>query len=136
MSWEQAEIVRLLKGAPGTQYQEADAANRHIIRDWIRGMLNASVVTVEFVKSDGTVRKMNCTLNPDHIPQANIPTGPAIPVITGSVKEKKKSTTLVEDLKPPKEETALRVFDTDVNEWRSFRYDRLQRISATLEFNK
>ena len=26
--WEQQEVVRLLKGAPGTQYQEADETNR------------------------------------------------------------------------------------------------------------
>jgi len=135
MIWEQAEIVRLLKGQPGTQYQEADEANRHIIRDWIRGLLRTSVVTVEFVKSDGTVREMKCTLNEDFIPQASIPTGPAIPVITGAVAEKKKSKNLQEDL-APKEETAIKVYDTEVGAWRSFRYDRLQKISATLDFNK
>ena len=135
MSWEQAEIVRLLKGAPGTQYQEADDANRHIIREWIRGLLRTSVVTVEFVKSDGTVREMKCTLNEDFIPQTSIPTGPAIPVITGVVAEKKKSKNLQEDL-APKEETAIKVYDTEVGAWRSFRYDRLQKISATLDFNK
>jgi hypothetical protein len=135
MIWEQAEIVRLLKGQPGTQYQEADEANRHIIRDWIRGLLRTSVVTVEFVKSDGTVREMKCTLNEDFIPQANIPKGPAIPVITGAVAEKKKSKNLQEDL-APKEETAIKVYDTEVGAWRSFRYDRLQKISATLDFNK
>ena len=135
MIWEQAEIVRLLKGQPGTQYQEADEANRHIIRDWIRGLLRTSVVTVEFVKSDGTVREMKCTLNEDFIPQASIPTGLAIPVITGAVAEKKKSKNLQEDL-APKEETAIKVYDTEVGAWRSFRYDRLQKISATLDFNK
>jgi hypothetical protein len=90
---------------------------------------------VEFVKSDGTVREMKCTLNEDFIPQTSIPTGPAIPVITGAVAEKKKSKNLQEDL-APKEETAIKVYDTEVGAWRSFRYDRLQKISATLDFNK
>ena len=38
-TWEKQEVVRLLKGAPGTQYQEADDANKAIIRDWIKSCL-------------------------------------------------------------------------------------------------
>ena len=36
MDWSKQETVRLLKGAPGTQYQEADDTAKTIIRDWVR----------------------------------------------------------------------------------------------------
>jgi len=66
--WEKQEVVRLLKGAPGTQYQEADDANKAIIRDWVRSLLQRQPITVTFVKADGTDRQMRCTLNSDFIP--------------------------------------------------------------------
>ena len=31
-TWEKQEVVRLLRGAPGTQYQETDDAGKVIIR--------------------------------------------------------------------------------------------------------
>ena len=46
--WEKQEVVRLLKGAPGTQYQQADDANKAIMRDWIRSLLQKGAVTVTF----------------------------------------------------------------------------------------
>ena len=68
MSWEQQEVFRLLKAQPGTTYQESDETERHIFRDWMRGLLDVSEVTVTFVKADGTVRDMRCTLDRDRIP--------------------------------------------------------------------
>ena len=58
MKWEQQEVIRLLKGAPGTQYQEATDANRHIMRDWVRSLLDKQPITVTFIKADGTDRTM------------------------------------------------------------------------------
>ena len=133
MSWEQAEVVRLLKGQPGTQYQEGTDVDRTIIRDWIRSLLHATIVTVEFYKSDGSLRNMVCTLNTEHIPPAPIP--PVIVNSTGEsadgVKRKKKVT---ENLEKPQEETAIKVYDLEAHGWRSFRYDRLCKITATLSF--
>ena len=124
-TWEKQEVVRLLKGAPGTQYQEADDAGKVIIREWIKSLLQKSEITVTFVKADGTDREMLCTLNWDNIPSTAI-TSSSSPV-DGIVKESKK---------PRKEPDphSLRVFDVDKQEWRSFRFDRLKKITAELNF--
>lgn len=124
MTWEQQEIVRLLKNTPGTQYQEADDANKAIIRDWVRSLLQKGAVTVTFVKADGTERAMLCTLDHTQIPET-----PAKPVpVDGIVRESKK---------PRKEPDphSIRVFDLDKQEWRSFRFDRLKKVTADLNFN-
>lgn len=116
-TWNQSELVRLLKNAPGTQYQEADDANKHIMRDWVKSLLQKGPVMVTFVKADGTEREMKCTLSYDFLPVT-----PA-------------STTLAES-KPRKQpdEHSLRVFDLDKNEWRSFRFERLRKVSAEIAF--
>jgi len=49
--WEQQEMVRLLKGAPGTFYQEADDVNKTIMRDWVRSLLQQQPITVTFYQS-------------------------------------------------------------------------------------
>jgi hypothetical protein len=121
-SWQQAEVVRLLKGAPGTQYQESDDANKAIIRDWVRSLLQKGPITVVFVKADGTDREMLCTLNSDYIPTTTVPVGS----VTGIVKENK------ERKKP--DEHSLRVFDLEKMEWRSFRFERLRKVSAEIVF--
>jgi hypothetical protein len=122
-TWNQSEIVRLLKNAPGTQYQEADDANKAIIRDWVRSLLQKDEITVTFVKADGTDREMRCTLNPEKLPATPVATGP----VDGIVKESK------ERKKP--DEHSLRVFDLDKSEWRSFRFDRLKKVAAELKFS-
>lgn len=124
MSWEQQEIVRLLKSAPGTQYQEADDANKAIIRDWVKSMLQKGTITVTFTKADGTDREMLCTLHPDQLPPPPVATGP----VDGIVKESKQR-------KQP-DEHSLRVFDVEKNEWRSFRFDRLKKVTAEISFDK
>jgi hypothetical protein len=125
--WEKDEVVRLLRGAPGTQYQEGDDQLKKQIREWVRGLLQNSEVTVTFVKADGTERDMLCTL--DH---SRIPVSVAKPVSTtapvdGIVRESKK---------PRKEPDphSIRVFDLEKQEWRSFRFDRLRKVTATLDF--
>lgn len=122
MSWEQQEVVRLLKGSPGTQYQEADDVNKAIIRDWVKSLLQKGPITVTFTKADGTDREMLCTL--DHL---RIPSPPVTSSVDGIVKESKQR-------KQP-DEHSLRVFDLEKNEWRSFRFDRLKKITAELTFN-
>jgi hypothetical protein len=122
-TWEKQEVVRLLKGAPGTQYQEADDANKAIMRDWVRSLLQTGTVSVTFVKADGTDREMLCTLDHTQIPET-----PAKPLpVDGIVRESKK---------PRKEPDphSIRVFDLDKKEWRSFRFDRLKKVTAELNF--
>jgi hypothetical protein len=122
MTWEQQEVFRILKNKPGTSYQEADDVNKVIIRDWVKSLLHVTEVSVEFTKADGTVREMRCTLNPDKLPPPPVPTGP----VDGIVKESKQR-------KAPDPES-IRVFDLDKNEWRSFRFDRLQKVGASISF--
>jgi hypothetical protein len=79
---------------------------------------------VTFVKADGTVRDMQCTLDHSQIPEA-----PAkVASVDGIVRESRK---------PRKEPDphSIRVFDVDKQEWRSFRFDRLKKITAELNFN-
>jgi hypothetical protein len=121
--WEKDEVIRLLRSQPGTQYQEADDQIKEQIREWIRSLLINSEVTVTFVKADGTDRDMLCTL--DH---SRIPVSITTPVsVDGSVRESKKSR------KEP-DPHSIRVFDMEKQEWRSFRFDRLRKVSATLDF--
>jgi hypothetical protein len=123
-AWEQQEIVRLLRGAPGTQYQEADDANKAIIRDWVRSLAQKSVITVTFVKADGTIRDMKCTLDGAQIPIDKQPRGQAVQSIDGIVRESRQ--------RREPDEHSLRVFDVDKQEWRSFRFDRLQKVTAEI----
>ena len=127
--WEQQEIVRLLKGAPGTQYQAADDTGKEQIRAWVKGLLQKSTITVTFVKADGTDREMLCTLNWDNIPVDKAPKETPTTPIDGIVRESRK---------PRKEPDphSVRVYDLEKQEWRSFRFDRLKKVTATLDFDK
>lgn len=129
VDWEKAEVFRLLKNAPGTQYQEADEVGQAEIRAWVKGLLVTSEITVDFVKADGTERSMRCTLD-----SSRIPTKPAPAAIVGSSTVNLDG--LIESKKPRKQSDphSVRVYDTEKNEWRSFRFDRLQKITAQLDF--
>jgi hypothetical protein len=125
--WEKDEVVRLLRSQPGTQYQEADDQVKEQIREWVRGLLTNTEVTVTFTKADGTDRDMLCTLDHSRIPTKPIaPTTSTAPV-DGIVRESKK----------PKKEPdphSIRVFDLEKQEWRSFRFERLKKVTVTLDF--
>lgn len=121
ITWQQEEVIRLLKQQPGTYYQEADEDEKTRMRDWVRSLLNTQAVTVEFVKADGSVREMQCTLNGNLIPA---------PVVTAPVVE---STEPKKERKQPDPEV-VKVFDLQAGAWRSFRMDRLKKISAEIAF--
>ena len=132
LSWEQQEVFRLLKSQPGTMYQEADETGRKYFRDWVRGVLEVTEITVTFVKADGTVRDMRCTLDRYRIPpQPPKPEKPARePSVDGIVHEDREIAALIK----PEENHTQKVFDLDASAWRSFRYDRLKKVSATMSF--
>jgi hypothetical protein len=123
--WEKQEVVRLLKGVPGTQYQEADDVNKTIMRDWVTSLLNKQEVTVSFTKADGTDRNMRCTLNWDLIPPQpqKTTTGPVDSIVLESKKPRKETDPAV-----------IKVFDLEAQAWRSFRMDRLKKITTELVF--
>ena len=122
--WEKDEVVRLLRGQPGTQYQEADDQVKEQIREWVRGLLQNSEVTVTFTKADGTDRDMLCTLDHSRIPVSIVK---PVQSVDGIVRESKK---------PRKEPDphSIRVFDLEKQEWRSFRFERLRKVTAVLDF--
>lgn len=129
MSWEQQEVFRLLKSQPGTIYQEADETGRKYFRNWVRGLLEVTEITVTFVKADGTERDMRCTLDllkiPPQPPRAEKPAKES--PVDGRVRESQQVT-------KPEENHTQRVFDLDAGAWRSFRYDRLKKVTATMSF--
>ena len=125
--WEKDEVVRLLKGVPGTQYQEGDDQIKERIRAWVRGLLTNSEINITFTKADGTDRDMLCTLDHSRIPVSVAKTVSTTAPVDGIVRESKK---------PRKEPDphSIRVFDLEKQEWRSFRFDRLRKVTATLDF--
>jgi hypothetical protein len=129
IAWEKSEMVRLLKGAPGTLYQESTDTEKTVIRDWVRSLLQKSPITVTFVKADGTVRDMLCTLDSSRIP--------AMPDVTILSNSTTNVDGLVESKKPRKQPDphSIRVYDLEKAEWRSFRFDRLQKITAEINFS-
>ena len=124
--WQKQEVVRLLKGAPGTAYQEADDNNRTIMRDWVRSLLQKQPITVTFTKADGTDREMLCTLNPEELPVIAVQTGPVDGIVSESRKPRR-------DPKEP-DPAVIKVYDLEAKSWRSFRMDRLKKITAELNF--
>lgn len=128
MDWEKSEVFRLLKKAPGTQYQESTDIEKTVIRDWVRSLLQKGPITVTFVKADGTVRDMLCTLD-----SSRIPAQPDVTILSNSTANVDG---LVESKKPRKapDPHSIRVYDLEKAEWRSFRFDRLQKITAEINF--
>ena len=79
-------------------------------------------------QEDGTLRDMRCTLDQDKIPpQPPRAEKTARDSVDGIVRESQEVT-------KPEESHTQKVFDLDAGAWRSFRYDRLKKVSATMSF--
>lgn len=89
---------------------EKDSA---LFKKWLRSNLKSGLVTVTFIKKDGTERVMKCTTNPTYVMFKD-------PTILESKKERK----INEDVMP--------VFDTEAGHWKSFRWDSVKSIMITL----
>jgi hypothetical protein len=74
--------------------------------NYIRGMLKSNLCNVTFTKVDGTERHMRCTLADRFLPE----------------QYRGKGDLLTEA------GNTIRVFDLDINEWRSFRVDSVTNI--------
>ena len=106
-----------LNGEPGNYYEQSAEPEREEFRRFIKGLLQERSVLVEFVKADGTVRSMNCTLSAEY----------------GAIYKDK----LTEEAEVPVEKAHIlprvnndvcKIWDIDQGAWRSFRWDRLKRI--------
>ena len=84
-------------------------------KTWTLGVLhdtNVKDLCVTFTKTDGTEREMRCTLVEGRIPSEKLPkTQQTSGQNTGS---------------------AVRVFDTEKSEWRSFRWDSVTKVDFSL----
>ena len=116
MEWEKQETMRLLQGKPGTVYQEGDEKDREAYRTWLKLMLKNGVTNVTFVKADGSLRTMKATLDDTIIP------APSIPNMILSESKKERVTN----------NDVCKVWDTEAEAWRSFRYDRIKSITIEL----
>jgi hypothetical protein len=87
-------------------------------KKWTLGLLHdenlKSGVRVTFTKKDGSERKMQCTLIESKIPADKRPKGTSESENTSTVG------------------SAVRVFDTEVGEWRSFRWDSVIKVEFDL----
>lgn len=102
----------------GGWYLQANETERAEFREWVAGVLRMHNTEVEFVKTDGSLRKMSATLNPLLVPPA-----PEPKILTeGEVAKVKKVNPEV-----------CSVWDLEAKGWRSFRFDRVKSIRFNIE---
>ena len=77
---------------------------------WLRKLLEKQEVMISFIKKDGTLRKMTCTLSENKIPEEKRP--------------KNSGRTQNSD--------SIAVFDVEKSDWRSFRWDSVKEIYFSL----
>jgi len=85
--------------------------------DMIKTFLRTNILEITFEKVDGTLRKMQCTLDANYISEHY--TAP------------EKKTETVREPNPD----VLAVFDTENKGWRSMRVDKIQAFSMPKELN-
>jgi hypothetical protein len=85
-------------------------------KNWIKELLqdDKSNLCITFTKKDGTVRDMYCTLSGSKIPAEKQP----------------KS----QEANSESSGSAYRVFDTQKQEWRSFRWDSIVKVNHEPKF--
>jgi len=82
------------------------------------------VVTVVFLKKDGTERTMRCTLNPDLIPRQEV-------VESVNARDSDTVETPTLNVKPQRKTNndVRTCWDTEAAAWRSFRWDSIKTIT-------
>ena len=83
-----------------------------LTHDQYVSLLKTNEIVVEFTKTDGTLRVMRCTLNPQQLPENS---------------DKKRPITATP------EKTSVSVWDLDAEGWRSFRLDSVHAVHVVTE---
>ena len=99
--------------------QTMQAAQTPEFKTWLKGLLHdehAKNLCVVFTKKDGTQRELFCTLDESRISKDKQP----------------KSQTSDSETAGQGNESAVRVFDTEKQEWRSFRWDSVKEVRFDL----
>ena len=89
---------------------------------WLKGLLFDDITTdlcVTFTKKDGTERDMYCTLAESCIPADKYP-----------------KSGVAETANSPSNGSAVRVFDTVTQGWRSFRWDSIKNVTFSIGDSK
>jgi len=94
----------------GEQYLHATEEDKQHYRNFLNDLLSKEVITVHFEKKDGTIRVMKCTRKSDLV----------------VIEEKKTDRTRA--INPDQ----CVVYDVDIDEWRSFRYDSIKHIEEVV----
>ena len=92
--------------------QVTNIFHEDVARQWLRDLLRTNIVEVIFTKSDGTERKLKCTLKADKLP----------------LKEDSDNETPKKKPNPD----LLSVYDVENNGWRSFRFDSIKSVEFSL----
>jgi hypothetical protein len=123
MNFEKEQVWRRLVGTSEyeTYYCQASEDERESFRQWVKSLLWEQLVLIEFVKADGSVRTMECTLN--DVYGAKYPEQDTVKeLLHESIPEGVKKT-------PRRQNNDVCVvWDVKQAAWRSFRWDRLKRI--------
>jgi DNA-binding transcriptional ArsR family regulator len=87
-----------------SNYIELDVEEQKTFRTWLKDLLKNEIVTIRFIKLNGSERLMRATLKEEQIAKV------------GKI--------LIDE-----SNTVIRVTDIDLGEWRSIRYDSIKEIS-------
>ena len=94
--------------------KDMDDLTEAALHAWLKMVLLQQSATVTFTKVDGTERVMKCTLEAKDLP-------PIVPLAEGKTPRKETTST-----------KALRVFDLEKKEWRSFTTKNVKRIELDI----
>lgn len=115
LTFEQQQTWNRLNGEPGNYYSQAAESERDEFRRFMKGILQDGPVLVEFLKADGSTRVMNCTLSETHGAIYKMTENKEVPVERAHLPAKVNN-------------DVCKIWDIEQGAWRSFRWDRLQRI--------
>jgi hypothetical protein len=97
--------------------QTMQATQTPEFKTWLKGLLHdehSKNLCVVFTKKDGTERELFCTL------------------VEGRIPTDKQPKTQAADSETTAADSAVRVFDTAKQEWRSFRWDSVKEVRFEL----
>jgi len=120
MNFEETVMWQRLSSGDANWYTKAAEPEREEFRTWTKGVLLERTAIIEFVKADGSVRVMVCTLNEAHGAKYTINESAESAAVEGITKPVKVNT------------DTQKVWDCEAGAWRSFRWDRLKRIEFSI----
>lgn len=119
LTFEQQQTWNRLNNEPGNYYEQSAEPEREQFRRFMKGILQDGPALVEFVKADGNIRTMNCTLSEEHGAKYIMKENTTVPVERAHMPVKVNN-------------DVCKIWDIEQAAWRSFRWDRLKRIEFKL----